>query len=481
MSATAKSLHCLIVEDVEADAQLILRQLRTGGYDVIGERVDTPEAMRAALARQPWDVVLSDYRMPRFSGLAALEILRASGIDLPFMIVSGTIGEEVAVAAMKAGVDDYLIKGELAHLTVAVERELRNAATRREHKAAAAALALNEAKFRAVFDHAPVGISLTLDNEGVVLVNAEHARITGVPVAASFEPGVFHRATHPEDEPRQMAAAIPFINGEVDHYTVEKRYLHPDGHVQWAELTSRFFIDPATKEKWTVTINTDLTTRKQAESQMCTALQEKEALLHEVHHRVKNNLQVISSLLSLEARRDLEPGTKAVLQEMKGRIRSMALLHETLYRTKNFARVDLAGYLREVAVKLFRAQNADPSAVRLVLELAAAEVELDQAMPCGLLINELLTNTLKHGFPDGRHGEVRLGLQQTADGRVHLQVSDDGIGLPADFDLSRANTLGLQLVSDLTRQLQGVMAVGPGASFKIVFTPKLPRARKTNA
>jgi two-component sensor histidine kinase len=101
-------------------------------------------------------------------------------------------------------------------------------------------------------------------------------------------------------------------------------------------------------------------------------------------------------------------------------------------------------------------------------------VELDQAMPCGLLINELLTNTLKHGFPDGRHGEVRLGLQQTADGRVHLQVSDDGVGLPADLDLKNAQTLGLQLVTDLTKQLQGTLELGPGpgASFSIVFTPK---------
>ena len=225
----------------------------------------------------------------------------------------------------------------------------------------------------------------------------------------------------------------------------------------------------------------DITERKQAEAKIRAALQEKtallgekEALLKEVHHRVKNNLQVISSLLSLEARRHLEPATQSVLKEMQGRIRSMAVLHETLYRAKNFARVDLAGYLREVAVKLFRAQNADPAAVRLVLELTTAEVELDQAMPCGLLLNELLTNTLKHGFPDGRHGEVRLGLQQTADGRVHLQVSDDGVGLSADLDLKNAQTLGLQLVTDLTKQLRGTLEIGPGpgASFSIVFTPK---------
>ena len=145
MNIPGKTLRCLIVEDVEDDAQLMLRQLRTDGHDVTWERVDTPEAMRAALQRQPWDLVLSDYRMPRFSGLAAFEVLRASGLDLPFIIVSGTIGEETAVAAMKAGVDDYLIKGQLDHLSVAVERELRNAATRRERAAVAAALQKTQA------------------------------------------------------------------------------------------------------------------------------------------------------------------------------------------------------------------------------------------------------------------------------------------------------------------------------------------------
>jgi signal transduction histidine kinase/DNA-binding response OmpR family regulator len=166
MSATTKSLRCLIVEDVEDDAQLMLRQLRAAGYDVTWERVDTPEAMRAALEHQPWDVVLSDYRMPRFSGLEAFELLRTSGRDLPFIIVSGTIGEETAVAAMKAGVGDYLIKGQLDHLPVAVERELRHAATRRERKVADAALRRTEARQRAMV--ANIGdVIVIIDQDGI--------------------------------------------------------------------------------------------------------------------------------------------------------------------------------------------------------------------------------------------------------------------------------------------------------------------------
>jgi PAS domain S-box-containing protein len=258
--------------------------------------------------------------------------------------------------------------------------------------------------------------------------------------------------------------------------TTECRYRCKDGEYKWIEFTGVNLV--ANPEIRGLLGNYhDITARKRADAKLRESLREKEALLKEVHHRVKNNLQVVTSLLRLEAGRSAEPGTKAVLREMQSRIRTMAVLHETLYRSSTFASVELAAYLKQLATHLFRAHNTDPSGVRLGLDLMPVTVELDQAIPCGLLVNELLTNCLKHAFPLGRGGEVRIALQLAAEGQVRLQVSDTGPGLPAGFDVSRSQSLGLQLVSDLTRQLRGTLEIGPpgqGASFTVTFTANLP-------
>jgi PAS domain S-box-containing protein len=218
----------------------------------------------------------------------------------------------------------------------------------------------------------------------------------------------------------------------------------------------------------------DISERKQADQALQASLKEQVALLNEVHHRVNNNLQVIVSLLRLEAARSAHPDTKVVLKEMLGRIRSMALLHELLYRSNTFASVDLAVYLKQLATQAFRAQNDPTEAIRLQLNLASVQASMDQATPCGLLVNELISNCLKHAFPQGRGGEVRVDLQALPFEKdeavpVRLCVSDTGIGLGSDFETKRSNSLGLQLAADLSRQLGGALEIGPGPMFAIAF------------
>ncbi|SMF28276.1 PAS domain S-box-containing protein [Alteromonadaceae bacterium Bs31] len=222
---------------------------------------------------------------------------------------------------------------------------------------------------------------------------------------------------------------------------------------------------------------TDVTARKQADTDLLIALNEKTALLKEVHHRVKNNLQLVSSLLNLEAQRNFDDAVSSVLSDMKGRIHSMALLHEMLYQTDVFAGVDLGDYITKLAVQVFRVNSPSASAVSLEVDVVSLPLDISQALPCGLVVNELLLNSLKHGFPVGEKGVpkgvVRLELV-LLDGLAHLAVSDNGVGLAAGFKLSEQASLGLILVSDLARQLGGRLHIETGLSpsFKVIFPPK---------
>jgi two-component sensor histidine kinase len=212
--------------------------------------------------------------------------------------------------------------------------------------------------------------------------------------------------------------------------------------------------------------------RRTAQEAQFALLQEKEGLLHEVHHRVKNNLQVIVSLLRLESGRSKEAATATVLQDMQGRIRAMALMHESLYRSGTTATLELGTYLKLLATQSFRASAPTNGSVRLQVNVTTAQLGMDQASPCGLLVNELISNALKHGFPNDRDGEVRVDLtKHPSSGVLTLCVSDDGIGLPVDFNTRRQGSLGLILARDLARQIGGHLDIGPApaAVFSVQF------------
>jgi PAS domain S-box-containing protein len=198
----------------------------------------------------------------------------------------------------------------------------------------------------------------------------------------------------------------------------------------------------------------DITEQKQADAALHAMLDEKTALLKEVHHRVKNNLQVVASLLGMQARRLDNAAARNVLRDSQSRVLSMALLHELLYRTGSLAHVDFDSYTERLCAALLRTVGPVAQRVRIERSVGDIRLPLEQAVPCGLIINELVTNALKHGYPDDRHGRVCIEMK-VEDHRIRLGVSDDGAGLPDGLDINALPTLGLRLVQDLARQLQG--------------------------
>ena len=225
----------------------------------------------------------------------------------------------------------------------------------------------------------------------------------------------------------------------------------------------------------------ELARRQELTAQLSLSLQQKEALLREIHHRVKNNLQVIASLLGLQAQYIQDPRALAVFQESQARVRAMGLIHERLYASGDLARLDVASYVREMASQLIAASCVHPHAVELEVDASEVWLGIDTAVPCGLIINELVSNALKHAFPAEFKGHARVTLRMWQEGdRVLLTVSDNGVGLPTDLDYRHTDTLGLQLVMILTRQLGGTIDLvrQPGTNFHIAFPHEGSRRRR---
>jgi len=190
-------------------------------------------------------------------------------------------------------------------------------------------------------------------------------------------------------------------------------------------------------------------------------VQEKDILLGEIHHRVKNSLQVVSSLLSLEGARITDATVIEMLQNTQNRIRSMALIHQTLYQSKDFARVDFHAFLRSFVPTLIQSYSIHPERIQLHFHVAEVRLPIDAAIPCGLIVNELTSNALKHAFPEGRSGEISIDFAHDRSQHVTLSVSDNGVGVPEGFDYERSETLGIQLVYLLAGQIGGTVSVQP--------------------
>jgi len=237
----------------------------------------------------------------------------------------------------------------------------------------------------------------------------------------------------------------------------------------WVNARASLLYDHRGKYYGRVIALWDITGRKRDEQQMESSLREKELLLKEIHHRVKNNLQIISSLLSLQAMGTNSEDASAALKESQNRIKSMALIHEKLYGSADFANIDFREYAESLITSLSRSYLLNPNLL-INVDIGNVAMDVENAMPCGLIINELVSNSLKYAFPDNRRGKIQISMTHEADQYV-LTVSDNGIGLPPGIDFRKTTSLGMQLVVTLTEQLNGeiVLLNGVGTIFQITF------------
>jgi PAS domain S-box-containing protein len=224
----------------------------------------------------------------------------------------------------------------------------------------------------------------------------------------------------------------------------------------------------------------DITDRQHAEEQIRASLQEKEVLLKEIHHRVKNNLQIISSLLHLQSKYINDPPALQMFIDSQNRVKSMALIHEILFRSRDVTKIDFAEYIKTISVQIFRSYGAYSKKIGLEVQVKDIMLDVDTAIPCGLIVTELVSNSLKHAFVDGREGSINIKLFTDDYGILTLIVKDNGIGLPHHIDLRHVDSLGLKLVGALVKQLVGKVEVDStfGTTFMITFVQDKHRERK---
>jgi two-component sensor histidine kinase/ligand-binding sensor protein len=220
----------------------------------------------------------------------------------------------------------------------------------------------------------------------------------------------------------------------------------------------------------------EIAERRHAEERILASLSEKEVLLKEIHHRVKNNLQIISTLLDLQFEKIDDNLSLNALRESQDRIKAMALLHEKLYQSPDLASIDFAEYIEKLAHFLFNSHMADPERINLNIDAGHLPLEIDRAIPCGLIINELVSNALKHAFPGERSGAISIDISEDRDDRITLKVADTGVGIRTGLDFKNTETLGLQLVNMLARQLGGQVSMesASGTAFTIRFQRSRP-------
>jgi PAS domain S-box-containing protein len=405
-----------------------------------------------------------------------------------FIAIWHSIGEMWGIAERTAEIESLNegLEARVANRTaqlVAANRELEREVA--EHKLTEAELAEQRAFLRQVIDLNPSFV-FAKDREGrFTLVNQAIAGAYGTSVDgllgktdADFNPNKEEVEGFRRDD-------LEVIHTQEEKFIPEEVITDACGQIRWLQTIKRPIVSPDGTANQMLGIATDITARKQAEraleqalEQIKTSLHEKEVLLKEVHHRVKNNMQVITSLLRLQSKIIRDEQVLSVFQDSQNRVKSMALIHETLYQSDDLSRINFAEYLKKLVAHVSRSYRTRPEAVKINIQVDDVSLPIDTAVPCGLIINELASNSLKYAFPADTQGEVNITFGRT-EAHYVLRVSDTGVGLPDDFDPEKGKSLGMKLVRMLTAQMRGELEYrnSVGTTFEIKFPEEMEEVR----
>ena len=463
-----KELRILFIEDNPDDRDLVIRELKKEfEFDI--EQIIDAEGFASALEGGNFDIVITDYMLGWGNGIEILHAIKTRYPCCPVIMFTGTGTEEIAVEAMKAGLDDYVVKSpkHFVRVPATVRLSLQRLQERQEHKQAQEALQESELKYRSLVESSEDSIYLVDRNCKYLFMNSKHLSRLGSQMEQII--GRKYGEFHCQEEKKELTKRVK--------KTLETG--KPLSYEYRSNKDNKYFIrtltpvkDPKTGIATNIAvISKDITERKQAEEQIKASLREKEVLLKEIHHRVKNNMQVISSLLKLQSNYIKDKEALEMFKDSQNRIRSMALVHEKLYQTMDLARIEFAGYVQSLTGHLLSFYRLEPNVIKLNIDVKDIFLNINTAFPCALITNELISNALKHAFPGERRGEVKISIKYISEKEIELMVTDNGVGFPKNIDFRNTESLGLQLVLTLVEQLEGTIKLhrGKGTALKIRF------------
>jgi len=449
--------NILIVDDTPVNLQLLSDILREGGF--VPRPVPSGKLALAASMADPPDLILLDVRMPEMDGFELCRLLKADKKlkDIPVIFITALADTEDKVRAFSLGAVDYVTKpfqADEVYARVQTHLGLRRLQLEKEER--------HQAILRTSLD----GYWLA-DQQGRLLeVNGTYCRMSGYNERELLALQIADL---------EAAESVDAIDSRIKRIMergedrFESRHRRKDGTVLDVEVNVQY--QTSGSGRFVVFLQ-DISTRKRAEEQLRQNLQEKEALLRELFHRTRNNMQVIMAMLSFEAASAGSENIRALVQRTNDRIMSMSIVHQKLFEAQDLSRIDLGDYTRELLSFLMVEKSFPAGRISVTPQAESVAVPIDTAIPCGLLLHELLSNAFQHAFPGDASGEVQVLISKTAGKRILLEVSDDGIGLPEGLDIHKTETLGFQLVHGMVEQLKGELSfeTGRGLSCRVSFT-----------
>ena len=449
----------LLVEDDEAAAELMRRSLSRTGYAVqIASGVRSGLEALSGKGHAGFDALLLDYKLPDGEPWQVADAAHACIPEVPVVFVTAMSSEEMAIEALRRGFADFVKKsaGFWNELPAVLERVSRlSQMKKRLDETSALMRAIVEQSSDLVAVCSGSGKLVYLSPVCLALLGMHSADLVGqawTELVAPEDRAVLLRLHAGLDEnPSQMAAL---------------RCCRKNGTLAWMEARVALLPAGESGERMIVLTLHDVTEHREHTRQMQSSIEEKEVMLREIHHRVKNNMQVVQSLLKMRARSLPDGDARAAIDTTVERVHAMAMVHERLYNTPDLTAFPLSSYLRDMFNGAIASHSVRPDQIRLKLDVEKIFVTLDLAVPFGLLVNELLSNCFKHGFPDDRRGTISVSVHRI-EGAVHLAIEDDGVGLPENFDASAAKSMGMKLAASLAHQLGGQLEFNSGEGCRV--------------